>query len=122
MKKNEKIYKKDDGITLIALIVMIIVLVILAGISAVVLTGNNGIINRAKEAKDSTEYSQAKEEAMEKWYQVEKEAIRNNYSDDEKKSIFEEKLESTDAEAEVTLKEKSVEVQFKGYKINIPKN
>ena len=38
------------GITLIALIVTIIVLLILAGVSIAVLTGENGILNRATEA------------------------------------------------------------------------
>jgi len=42
------------GITLIALVVTIIVLLILAGISIQMLTGDNGILSRAGEAKDLT--------------------------------------------------------------------
>ena len=45
---------KESGITLIALVITIIVLLILAGISIQMLTGENGIINRAGEAKDKT--------------------------------------------------------------------
>ena len=45
----------NRGITLIALIVTIIVLLILAGISISMLTGQNGILNRASEAKEKTE-------------------------------------------------------------------
>ena len=47
--------KFNRGITLIALVVTIIVLLILAGISITILTGQNGIINRAQEAKEKAE-------------------------------------------------------------------
>ena len=50
--KNRKMQEK--GITLIALVVTIIVLLILAGISISMLTGQNGILNRASEAKEKT--------------------------------------------------------------------
>lgn len=43
---------KNNGITLIALVVTIIVLLILAGISITMLTGQNGILNRATEARE----------------------------------------------------------------------
>lgn len=44
-------YRKTNGITLVALVVTIVVLVILAVISINAVFGNNGIINRAEEAK-----------------------------------------------------------------------
>ncbi len=47
--------RKNRGITLIALVVTIIVLLILAGVSITMLTGQNGILNRAQEAKEKTE-------------------------------------------------------------------
>ena len=40
-------YKKNQGITLIALIVMVIVLLILSGITITMITGNNSIINKS---------------------------------------------------------------------------
>ena len=46
--------ERNKGITLIALVVSIIVLLILAGISINMLTGENGILNRAAEAKEKT--------------------------------------------------------------------
>ena len=59
---NSKIKrKKDKGITLIALVVTIIVLLILAGISISMLTGQNGILNRATEAKEKNEDAQTEE-------------------------------------------------------------
>ena len=57
MKKNNK------GITLIALVVTIIVLLILAGVSIVVLTGQNGILNRTAEAKTTTKIAEIEEQA-----------------------------------------------------------
>ena len=41
--------KNNKGITLIALVVTIIVLLILAGVSIAMLTGQNGILNRASQ-------------------------------------------------------------------------
>ena len=43
--------KSVKGITLIALVVTIVVLLILAGVSINALFGNNGIIEKAKEAQ-----------------------------------------------------------------------
>ena len=53
--------KKNRGITLIALVVTIIVLLILAGVSISMLTGQNGILKRATEAKNTTEVASEKE-------------------------------------------------------------
>ena len=49
-----------SGITLIALVVTIIVLLILAGISIMMLTGNNGILTRVGEAREETIIGQEK--------------------------------------------------------------
>ncbi len=46
--------KKQNGITLIALVITIIVLLILAGVSIAMLTGDNGILNQATKAESST--------------------------------------------------------------------
>ena len=53
--------KQEKAITLIALVVTIIVLLILAGISISMLTGQNGILNRASKAKESTGVAQTEE-------------------------------------------------------------
>ena len=55
MKINQR------GITLIALVVTIVVLLILAGVSISMLTGENGIINQASNAKDATEQARVEE-------------------------------------------------------------
>lgn len=57
LKFNKKgvVQNKNSGITLIALVISIIVLLILAGISISMLSGNNGILQRATDAKTETE-------------------------------------------------------------------
>ena len=47
--------KQVKGITLIALVITIIVLLILAGVSIAMLTGQNGILSQAQNAKKGTE-------------------------------------------------------------------
>ena len=53
--------KNNKGVTLIALIVTIIVLLILAGVVLLMILGQNGILNRAQEAKVTTAEKVAKE-------------------------------------------------------------
>ena len=54
--------KGTKGITLVALVVTIIILLILAGVSINLLTGQNGLINRAKDSKIQTEIASIKEQ------------------------------------------------------------
>ena len=51
--KKQKL-KENKGITLIALVITIIVLLILAGVTIATLTGDNGILTKANEAKTIT--------------------------------------------------------------------
>lgn len=53
--------KQQKGITLISLVITIIILLILAGISIVALFGENGIMNRANDAKEQNEIALEKE-------------------------------------------------------------
>ena len=61
--------RRNKGITLIALVVTIIVILILAGISIAMLTGQNGILNRAAEAKEKTRIAQEDESQKLKGYE-----------------------------------------------------
>ena len=49
--------KKENGITLVALVVTIVVLLILAGVSISLVMGNNSVVQKAKDAK--TNYTNA---------------------------------------------------------------
>ena len=61
MKLNFK-GRKEKGITLIALVITIIVLLILAGVVIATLTGDNGILGKAKTAKTTNDEEKAKEQ------------------------------------------------------------
>ena len=78
MRKCENTLNSSKGITLIALVVTIIILIILSGISISMLTGQNGILTRAAEAKEKTEKAQAEEQST----LSELESQMNNYQDD----------------------------------------
>ena len=59
MKKQNR---KEKGITLIALVVTIVVLLILAGVSITLLKGEDGIISKAREARNKTDQANATEQ------------------------------------------------------------
>ena len=75
MKLNFK-GRKEKGITLIALVITIIVLLILAGVVIATLTGDNGILGKAKTAKTTNDEEKAKEQI--------KIAVMGSYGDDGK--------------------------------------
>ena len=56
MKENKKIFQKtsnsNKGITLVALVITIVILIILATVAINFAFGNNGLINRAEDAKE----------------------------------------------------------------------
>ena len=53
--------RKEKGITLVALVVTVIILLILASVTLSMLTGDNGIISKAREAKEKTEIAEWEE-------------------------------------------------------------
>ena len=61
-EKNIIMQRNTKGITLIALVVTVIVLIILAGVSISLVLGENGIVNKAKKAKENTELAKVEEE------------------------------------------------------------
>ena len=60
--KIKEMKKASKGITLIALVITIIVLLILAGVSIAMLTGENGILTQATEAKKANAVGAEKEQ------------------------------------------------------------
>ena len=56
--------KKENGITLIALVITIIVLLILAGVTIASLTENNGLLKQSREAKGDTIKSREMEQVQ----------------------------------------------------------
>ena len=60
----KEVGKKENGITLVALVVTIVVLLILAGVSINLVLGENGLIKRAQEAANSTRNATSSEYAF----------------------------------------------------------
>ena len=56
-----KKYNSNKGITLVSLVITIVVILILAGVSIYMGTGNSGIVNTTREAKEATEEHDEKE-------------------------------------------------------------
>lgn len=54
-------FKQEKGVTLVALVITIIVLLILAGVSIAMLTGDNGILTRANDAKSKNSQAEVLE-------------------------------------------------------------
>ena len=59
--------KKQNGITLIALVITIIVLLILAGVSISLVVGNNGVLTQASSAVIANKEATAKEDVAMAW-------------------------------------------------------
>lgn len=56
--------KKNKGITMIMLVVMIVVLIILAGVTISIVVGENGIIDKSKEAKYNSDEGEISEKII----------------------------------------------------------
>ena len=54
-----KLFKKETGITLIALVITIVILIILAGVTFSLALGENGLIAKVKEAKEKSQQDAA---------------------------------------------------------------
>lgn len=56
-------FRKENGVTLVALVITIIVLLILAGVTISMVLGDDGILNQASDATESYTKSEIKEKA-----------------------------------------------------------
>ena len=115
-EKNNKFSNK--GITLIALVITIIVLLILAGVTIATLTGEDGLLRKAINARNATNESQAKEkvELLLSEYRILKETDNKQLGDflEEKKTNEEiDNYEMQSGDEKVWI------VQVNGYKYKI---
>ena len=114
-KVNEEkdIVKKQTGITLIALVITIIVLLILAGVSIATLTGNNGILTQANQAKENNNSAAVKEK-------VEVEALGSmDKSGKFNESTFEENVTKNIKGSTVKKSGNSLIVTVDGYDVTV---
>ena len=70
LKLSKKDIKANRGITLIALVITIIVLLILAGVAIATLTGDNGLLTKAGDARNTTQDAEIEEEIRVAWNKV----------------------------------------------------
>ena len=83
---------REKGITLIALVVTIIVLLILAGVEIATLTGKNGLITRAKQAKKAQIEAEIKESLILAVQDLQVEKVGDATLDDITQEWIDEKL------------------------------
>ena len=80
----KKFIKQKNGITLVALVITIIVLLILAGVTIAMITGENGILNKAKQAKQIQEEKQAEEQDILSDYEAQMSGGLETYNESKK--------------------------------------
>lgn len=97
--------KKENGITLIALVITIIVLLILAGVSIAMLTGDNGILNKATDASQKTLAAEAEEAIKLAVNVVIADKLDPSVTDQTKKAISFANIEAANNDSNVTLTE-----------------
>ena len=119
---NSKIAKRQNtynsrGITLIALVVTILVLIILAGVSINLVLGDNGIITKAKQAKEQYEMAQVKEKLEMTIIEIQSEVIASG-----KEMIIDELLEKLSTklpEIIITKEGNTLKGTYEGYDFTI---
>ena len=111
-----KMTQRNGGITLIALVLTIIVLLILAGVSIATLTGPNGLITRANDAKTETGKAGAKEKV-----QVEVAASYDN-SGNLSKDMLNKNLENIEGITGTPIENFPATVVVDGYEVTIDAN
>ena len=83
---------RENGITLIALVITIIVLLLLAGVAIATLTGENGLITRAKQAKKTQIEAEIKESLILAVQDLQVEKVGDATLDDITQEWIDEKL------------------------------
>ena len=86
--------KGRNGITLIALVITIIVLLILAGVTVATLTGDNGLLGKAGNAKIETEKAEIRETIELECISLEGDKNLKSKTDKEKLEILVERLKT----------------------------
>ena len=118
----KQLIKTSNGITLIALVITIIILLILAGVTIATLTGDNGILTQAGNAKEATQKAEAQEEVNLALANLKIEENQRDISQDEKKKILFEELKQFYPEQEpesiVSVEGEKIFIKHRGYEFN----
>ena len=116
---KEKMDYREKGITLIALVITIIVLLILAGIGIATLVGDNGLINKAKNAEEETKEKSVieKVQLMLADYSAEKYTGTKKLLED----YLNEQKEKGEIDEVINNEDGTIIIEIDGYEITIKK-
>ena len=118
--KRLKIGKNaNKGITLIALVITLIVLLILAAVSIATLTGQNGILTQANNAKTKTTEAQVNEEIKLAYNSVQTDSLINGWDINKKAEELQKELQKEDSSATVTVDGTTLKISYKNYETTI---
>ena len=95
-------------------ILNIIVLLILAGVTIVTLTGDNGILTKAGDAKNTSQDAEIEEEIRLAWNKVYADDSINNYTAEQKASALQAELIGKDTNATVSASGNKLSVKYRG--------
>ena len=113
--------KKNNGITLIALVITVIIIIILAAITINLAIGNNGVIEKSKDAADETKIAQIDEEISLMWTSLMMDRSFSDLTVARKAEVLEDRLKEKDSDATVTVTDAEkgeLTVEYKGKENN----
>ena len=117
-EQNLKCYRYNNkAITLISLVITIIILLILVGISIGILTGDNGLFARAKQAKENTIKAQDEENLTLTGYETKIDEVVNNSKNNNGNNGG-----NSDIGSSEIIKEVGIEASVSGRKITLKVN
>ena len=122
MLKNvlKKSSKESKGITLIALVITIIVLLILAGITMASVTGENGILKKATDAKGATEKAALVEEAKTEILNMQAENKTGDFNSIDLKSVLEKYFDNVPNAYDINADTKLIaKKEYGGYELKV---
>ena len=115
MKSTIEKIREQRGITLVALVVTIIILLILAGIAMSMMIGENGIIKRAKAAKEINTIADMKEKLSLAIGEVQLDKVGNTNLDDINKELLDNKIKEYECSVKLAeLSNRKIIIMKKG--------
>lgn len=117
--KTKNRNKHEKGITLIALVVTIVVLLILAAVTIVMTFGENGIIQKSKNAKNSTIKATADDEVELAVSNLKMEKVVRDMTAEERRKYLEDDLKKIDKDSTVTINESKLDIIYRGFSYSV---
>lgn len=111
--------RREKGITLVVLVITIIILLILSGVAIMSISGENGLVFKAKQAKRNMEEAQIEEnEILDDYYSKINEYIGNKNNDNSDELIDREYVEFAESNSSIINTEQSLFNSVNGVTLN----